>query len=272
MEPTTLSILGIGLWTGGLTRPEQLLEAAHLSAEEINQAVPEGAAIDKRARRRASPLSRAAADSFVAACEQAGFDPGTVSTVFASALGETPAMIDLVDQVCRGQEMSPMKFAVSVHSSSSTVVSINHKNRRFTSSISSNYDTVAAGLFEMAALLATGHGPGVLVFADDHSPDQFLREDERYCRVTGALALLRSQDLVLGQRVLGTVTLPSTEVTVAVAGPVVLPGLMTRSPLTGALDLVAALLGTGQTAVRLDRGQGSGYMSVVTPAAAGVTT
>lgn len=263
----TFQVLGTGLWAGGATT---VLELARLPLQTLSSATPAGEGIEKRTRRRATPLSRAAADAFGAAVRAAGVDASTVPTVFGSALGETPAMIEMVDHVCRSVELSPMRFAVSVHSSSSTVVTISEQNRKLTTSISANFDTVAAALFELAGILATTGGAGVVVLMDDHSPDQFLEPSERYVRLSVALALqVASQEQ--NPRA-ATLSLPyhAKDGATKLAQTVSFDGMLTRNPIAGALDLLAALSGDQAGEVELDRGEGSGYRVWVQPARAGL--
>lgn len=270
VQKMKFEVLSVGLWVGGVTEASEL---PLITDKNVSEAVPKGESIEKRTRRRATLLSRAAAESFAQAVRSASIDAALVPTVFCSALGETPAMIELVDQVCRGAELSPMKFAVSVHSSSSTVVTISEGNRSLTTSISANFDTVAAGLFEVAAILGSGEAVAVAVFLDDHSPDQFLVPEERYGRISVTLVLKLSPGETTHKH--ATLSLPSPDLTSFSKGvhlfrPPSLCGLLERSPVIGALDLALALQSSAPSVVRLDRGTGSGYLVAIEPPSSAV--
>lgn len=252
-----LSITGLGVWMAGARDVEQFRGGvADPEGEEI---VPDGTAIEPRSRRRATLLTRAMADAFAQATSQAALDPSHVPTVFASALGEAPTMISLVDQMCRGEEMSPMRFATSVHSAAAAVVSISAKNKGFTTAISSDYDTVGAALQEAWCLIQCSGEPVVVVIGDDCSPGEFLSETEGFERMAVAFAFAGTEEersgyiARIGMPELREPTLPQAS----------LPPAIARNPSAGAADLLSAVVGGRPGVVRLDRGRGSGLAASV---------
>ncbi len=253
----SLSVIGLGIWTAGATDLDQFRSGVHQQTEPI---LPSGRAIEPRTRRRATPLSRAMADACDQAVRQANLEPSEVPTVFASALGEAPTMISLVDQMCRNEEMSPMRFATSVHSAAAAVVSISGKNKGFTTAISSDYDTVAMALVEVWGLVACSGEPVVAVFGDDHSPEQFLGDDDSFERLAVALAFAGSESPssvpVLARLGLPEIGLPEMAPSELPAADV--PATIARSPSAGAVDLLAAILGRRAGRLKLDHGNGSG--------------
>ncbi len=262
-EGTPVWVVGAGAWMAGVTDISQFRAGARPSGEASQE--PAGAAIERRARRRATALSRAMADACAQAIQEAGESASEVPTVFGSALGEAPTMIALMDQMCRGEEMSPMRFATSVHSAASGVVSISNRNRAFTTSLSADYDTVAAALLEAAGLLLCGAESVVVVLGDDPSPVDFVPEEEGFERLAVALAL-RGREPAGGNKglALGRVGLPSQGLDSTLAGAE-LPPRLARNPIVGGLDLISALLSRRSGTLRLDRGRGGGYAVEVQP-------
>lgn len=249
-----LSIIGLGVWMAGAADVDQFRRGIQRkTGEELE--LPSGQAIEPRSRRRATLLSRAMADAFAQAVAQAGLDQSQVATVFASALGEAPTMISLVDQMCRNEEMSPMRFATSVHSAAAAVVSISGKNKGFTTALSADYDTVAAALVEAWALIACSGEPVVVVFGDDNSPEQFLTQENSFERLAVALALTGDTPRPPAP-VLARLSLP--KVAKANLPTATVPPTIGRNPSAGAVDLLAAVLNGRSGRVRLDHGHGSG--------------
>jgi hypothetical protein len=253
-SPSHLSILGLGVWAlGGLTL-EQLRDGAALSAPSPGEHEPPGTSIEPRSRRRATALTKAMADAHKAALDSAKLDGSTVASVFGSALGEVPTMLGLMEQMWRGQEMSPMRFATSVHSAASGVVSISTGNRGFTTSLSSDYDTVAAALLEAWGLIVTTGAPVVVVLGDDNAPAEFLQPEERFERLAVAIALGGPS---LAEKGLARVGLPTLGT--GTIAPIAVRETLAQNPVVGGLDLAIAALSRQTGRVRLDRDRGSGY-------------
>jgi hypothetical protein len=251
----TIAVAGIGLWLPGVPETTAWLGGARgVDARHGDYPAPTGASIEPRARRRTSPLSRALADAFVTAATQARVDTSTTAAVFGSALGEVSAMLTLLDQMSRGEPLSPMSFGTSVHSAASGVVSISAGNRGFTTSISAYHDTAASALFEARCLLETMGTPVVVACGDESSPDRFVDEAESFDMLAVAIALIPAD---YDAPVLARLSWPRRgdgDIT-----PPVVSDRIARNPQIGLLDLAAALL-AGQTGtVALDRGRGSGW-------------
>ncbi len=167
-------------------------------------------------------------------------------------------MIHLLDQMWRGQEMSPMGFATSVHSAASGVVSISSGNRGFTTSLSADFDTVAAALTEAWGWVQTQKEPAVLVCGDDNSPNDFVPDAEAFDLMAAALCLVPSNHpLPPPARPLARLSLPQQHT--PDLAPVTLSPRVARNPQAALVDLVAAIINGARGWVRLDRGLGSGY-------------
>jgi hypothetical protein len=254
-----LLVAGVGLWLPGVP------DVAAWRAGDRGVASPDdgftaasGASIERRARRRASPLCRAIADAYTAAAEQADIDTTANAAVFGSALGEVQTMLSLLDQISRGEELSPMGFATSVHSAASGTMSISAGNRGFTTSISAYHDTPAAAVFEARGLVQTRHTPVVLACGDTYSPARFVEGEEAFGMVAAAVAVVpEAADAQVLARLQGP---HRGEATVA---PADVPPLLGRNPECGLLDLVVAIVEGRTGVVSLDRGRGSGWCVTV---------
>jgi hypothetical protein len=199
-------------------------------------------------------LVRAIADAFSAAASQAEIDVETTATVFGSGLGEVTTMLSLLDQIGTGEDLSPMHFATSVHSSAGGTISISSKNRGFTTSISAYDDTPGAALFEARAVLETMKTPVVITCADENSPERFVADEDAFDTVAAAIALVPEPgDAPILARLRG----PHHEAPTLT--PVELPPRLGRNPQVGLLDLVAAILAGDRGVLSLDRGRASGW-------------
>ena len=257
-----LWVTGAGSWMPGVPTVDEFVRGKRPEGGAAAQ--PVGSAIERRARRRATALSRAMADACAQANQGAGLVASEVPTEFGSALGEAPTMISLMDQMCRGEEMSPMRFATSVHSAASGVVSISNENRAFTTSLSADYDTVAAALFEASGLILCGADSVVVVLGDDPSPADFVAEEDAFERLAVALALSSCEPDGRGGGPMGKISLPSVDASSTLAGAE-LPPRIARNPIVGGLDLIAALVAGRSGTLRLDRGRGGGFAVEVHP-------
>ncbi len=160
---------------------------------------PEGSAaalelLPPMVRRRASALTRSMADAFGQAMTQAGANPAEVATVFGSAWGETGALRELLQQIAAGEaELSPIRFAGSVHNTASGQLSIATANRGFTTSLAAGDDTVAMALQEALGLLANGLAEVLVVLGDVDPPAELAGPLERCDSLAVALHLHTGQ-------------------------------------------------------------------------------
>lgn len=243
-------VTGVGLWAPGFPNAEAWLSGA----PDPEAAAPTAGILGRRAKRRASPLTRVLAEVFAQAAEQGEVESSEAPAVFGSALGEADTMIGLLDQMWReGGEMSPMKFAGSVHNAASGAVSIATTNRDFTTSLAADYDTPAMALMEGVGLVATRSAPVVVVCGDEAAPADLVPEGERFDMLAAAVVLAPagSTEGLARLRGLGPAepTLDGAEVDDTLA----------RNPQIGLFDLVDAALRGRRGMLRLDRGSGRGW-------------
>ncbi len=261
-SPTELLVGGVGLWLPGVPGVEAWNEGARgITSADEEFPKPSGASIERRSRRRASPLCRALADSYETAATQAGIDKSTTSSVFGSALGEVTTMLGLLDEMSRHEPLSPMAFATSVHSAAAGTMSISAKNRGFTTSISAYHDTPGTALFEATGLLKSLGLPVMIACGDQRSPDRFVSDEHAFDMLAVAIALIPP----------GTEATPVAKLSVPHLGeptvPVAdVPPRLGRNPQAGLLDLAAALLAGHTGVVGLDRGRGTGWCVTVSAA------
>ncbi len=246
-----VAVEGVGLFMKDY--PTASAWAERQPAEEPQ--APKGAQLDRRSRGRSSVLTKALADAFFEAVDQAGLDPSEVSAVFGSALGELGTMLGLLNQMWRDQEdPSPMGFALSVHNAASGVVSIAKKNHGFTTSLGADHDTPAMALMEAIGIIATTGKPVIVVCGDEPTPGTLVSEDESWELATAAIALVPSaagsdESPRLVGPLVGASTLSGTEASPKLA----------RNPQIGLIDLVHAIQSREPGLLALDRGRGSGW-------------
>lgn len=254
-----LLVTGVGLWLPGVPDVDAWRAGARgITARDEAYPAPTGASIERRARRRAGPFSRALADAFAMAASQGGVDVAHTSAVFGSALGEVSTMLGLLGEMSRHEPLSPMAFATSVHSATAGIISISGGNRGFTTSISANYDTVGAALFEARGVLHSLHTPVVVTCGDESSPAGFVDDAVAFDMLAAAITLAPA-----GSEAPVLARLRGPHLDAAAQGARVpaadVPPRLGRSPQVGLLDLVAAILSGHEGVVSLDRGRGRGW-------------
>ncbi len=126
-------------------------------------------------RRRASLLTRAALDAIAQAAAGSGgapLDLGRAAVVFGSAYGETAALAELLGQLhSPGSELSPTRFAASVHNACIGQLSIAVGQRGFATSVAAGEATLAMALLEAQVLLESGEQDVIVAVADAEPPD-----------------------------------------------------------------------------------------------------
>lgn len=249
------AVAGVGVYTPGFASTAAFLQGVPDRASPA----PSGALLDKHSRRRASQLTKAFADVYKEALDEAGFDAATVAAVFGSALGEADTTIGLLDQLWRGPgALSPMRFAASVHNAASGVVSIGTKNTGFTTAIGADHNTPAMALLEGMAFVLTHDTPVIVVCGDEAAPQNLVSGEEGWDFLTCAVALAPAHTAPSS---LPRLAAPAkAEPSVAHAE---LPRGLAQNPVVGLLDLIRALRSGEAGRLRLDRGRGHGYCAQI---------
>lgn len=247
---TRFDVLGIGWASPGALDVAAWLESDRQPSGDIGTLKPP--ALDRACLRRASGFARGMASAFHQAATQSGADVSEVATVFGSSLGEAEVMLELLEQIERApEEVSPMRFAVSVHNAASGLVSISAKNRGFTTSIAADADTPAATLLEAMGASVDLGVPAVVVCGDARIATELLPEEQRFDSAFAALALAPANGSGLA-----TLSIPSLE---APPAPAELPNSLAINPQAGLLALVDAIARRKPGRIRLDAGKGRGY-------------
>ncbi len=146
-------------WQAWLRNPQPLPADAPASPP-----LPEMPAM---ARRRIDPLGRAALQ--VAYWAQADVDAAALPAmplVFASRWGELARSIGMLQELARGEALSPTAFSHSVHNAIGAQYSIQRGITANVSAVAAGEVSAAAGWAEAQALLATG-APAVLLTVFD---------------------------------------------------------------------------------------------------------
>ena len=258
MSEPKAAVAGIGLFVPGY--PGFCSWSAQ--AREEGSETPLGHSIDPRSRRRASGFARALADSYAEAVRSAALDPTQVASVFGSALGEASTMIGLLDQMwSEDGELSPMRFATSVHNAASGIVSITSKNQGFTTSVGADFDTPAMALAEAFGWLCTHEQPVIVACGDESVPEKLVREGAGWSLLSVAVALLPEREAPSD---LVRVAMPLLSERACTIVPDDVDPSVARNPQMGLLDLAQAVARRDRGVLRLDRGRGRGFSVEIT--------
>ena len=189
-------VMGLGLWTPGHASAESWCRGEFDASVET----PEVSLLSGPLRRRATGLTRMAVEAFHQATSQAGCDPATIPSVWATSHGEHTTAIKILDMMRRGEgRLSPTHFHNSVHNTASGYASIATGNCAPSTTLTGGAELVASGLLEAMCLLEASADGVVWVLADEPLLPPFDRGDGdsplalAFClssRSDGALALL----------------------------------------------------------------------------------
>jgi hypothetical protein len=141
-------------------------------------------------RRRASEADRAALRVAFDVC---GMDL-KVPTLFCSRHGEVQRSVELLDQLAKGETLSPMGFALSVHNAAAALFSISQANTCPMSALAAGRDSLPQGMLEAAGMLEAGSPQVLLIAYDGALPEPYQRfKDEDDPPYGLGLLLSRSQ-------------------------------------------------------------------------------
>lgn len=184
-------VAGIGVFGPGMTSWTTARDvlAGRTSYAPTEAPVPPAALLPPAERRRATITTRLALTVAQEALTNAGADPTTVRTVFASSSGSA----DIIHEICAALavsdfQISPTKFHNSVHNAASGYYSIAAGSMRSATSLCAYDGSVAAGLLEAAVHVVAENVPVLLVCFD--VPYPFPLSHARPMEGTWASALL----------------------------------------------------------------------------------
>ena len=121
-----------------------------------------------------------------------------IPSVFASRRGEVDRMARLLQDICAGDDASPMVFSLSVHNTTSGLFSIQSGNQSSSTAIAAGHDTVTAALIEACSRLACGQERVLLVISENQMPEIYHRfADRNEQPVAAAFMLTNSEQFIL---------------------------------------------------------------------------
>jgi hypothetical protein len=188
---------------------------------------PAAALLPERLARRASMLTRIAAEVLEQVCPGARLSD--VATVYATAYGETQTLGAILDSMATDGSCSPARFHQSVQNTAAGLLSIANGNRGFSTTISAGADTVAMALLECFGVLQQ-ESEVIAVFAEEPPPAPFAQSG---FAAAGAALRLSREPTPGAQRV----SLRRAEA----EPPFQLPGEFANNPITVSLSLAEAL-------------------------------
>lgn len=158
-------VLGFAAWAPGL---EDAAAWRAWSAAPValgRDGVPDARFLPAMLRRRCTPLTRIMLRAAFDVCPE----PlrAEVRTVFASRHGSINESIELIEGVARSQPISPAKFSHTVHNAQAALYSIATGNRRASSSLAAQEETLASGWLEALAHLEREPGRPLLLVQGD---------------------------------------------------------------------------------------------------------
>jgi hypothetical protein len=193
MTPLLAHIEGVGFWTRGL--PSWDAAIAHASAGTLVADAPSRPSpqlLPANERRRAPETVAVALEVAMAACHDAGREPSTLPSVFASTHGD----LGITDYMCatladEPRSLSPTRFHNSVHNAAAGYWTIGTGAMAAASAISAREASFAQGLLDALAHLASGDEAVLLVAYDGQSAGPLARMTPSDGLLGGALVLSR---------------------------------------------------------------------------------
>jgi hypothetical protein len=158
MNTLSARIEGIGYWSNGLPSWQSAcVYAATGALDAAAPAKPSPQLLAPNERRRAPESVAVALEVALAACAEAGREPQSLASVFASTHGD----LAITDYMCTTlaadpRAVSPTKFHNSVHNAAAGYWTIGSGCMRTTTAVSAFDASFAQGLLEALVQIATG--------------------------------------------------------------------------------------------------------------------
>lgn len=165
----TFSVLEHAAWAPGLATPEAWAEWAAAPFPIAAEGEPEVRAMPAMLRRRAGQLGKMALETaYQCLGERSG-----VPTVFCSRHGDVGRAVKLLDDLARGEALSPTGFGMAVHNASAGLFSIARADRANHIALAAGAASLHHALIEACGLLADGADTVLLVMCDCPLPAVF---------------------------------------------------------------------------------------------------
>ena len=164
-----VAVDGWAAWAPGLESAAQWQDWARAPEPLAGDGAPKLEFLPAMQRRRCDAASRLVLEVAHACCPPEQL--AQVRLVVASRHGPFATMISLLDDLARGEPVSPTRFAHSVHNAPAGQFSIFAHDARPSSSLAAGADSFAHGFLEALAFLQRDpNGPVLLVHADEPAP------------------------------------------------------------------------------------------------------
>lgn len=161
-------------WASGLETTAQWLDWLAAPAPLGSGGVAPLAEMPAMMRRRIDPIGRAALQA--AFWAQGSLPTGPV--VFASRWGEIARSVAMLQELARGQALSPTAFSLSVHNASSALYSIARQDKANYLAVAAGEFSAEAGFIEAQGLLADGAPQVLVVCADGPLPEPYAAQGD----------------------------------------------------------------------------------------------
>ncbi|KAF1689507.1 beta-ketoacyl synthase chain length factor [Pseudoxanthomonas koreensis] len=196
-----MRIEGIGLWSAQAPSWPGYRALLREGTAPTPATRPAPALLPPNERRRAPDTVLVALEAAQAACADAGRDPSTLPSVFASTYGD----LAITDHMCQALasaplELSPTRFHNSVHNAAAGYWTIGTGAMEPATALSAGSASFAMGLLEALAQLQAGAAAVLLVGYDGASPGPLHEVASSEGLLGGALVLAR--DAHAGPRLL----------------------------------------------------------------------
>jgi hypothetical protein len=206
MNNIEVDILGVGVW-GSAVRNWNDLQSVFdgQQLQDDGSKGPKPEVIPANERRRAPLPVRLAIEASWQACQQSGFDPAQLSSVFVSGLGDT----QLTDYMCRAligenKALSPTKFHNSVHNAAAGYWTISTGCMRSANSVAGNEKSMPLALLE-ALIESQAHTKPMLISFYDAPCSDVLQELLKNQQAFSAAIVISPKGFQHDKPVIGTV-------------------------------------------------------------------
>ncbi len=162
---TRLVVARWSAWAPGHEHPADWARWAERPGPLPVEGHPDARFLPAMLRRRCTPLTRTALTAAFGCLDES--ERARVRTVFASRHGSINESIELLENVVRGEPLSPTLFSHTVHNAQAGLFSIAAGNRRASSSLAAMEDTFVSGLLESLTHLERAPGERVLLVTAD---------------------------------------------------------------------------------------------------------
>ncbi|MCP3984569.1 MAG: beta-ketoacyl synthase chain length factor [bacterium] len=181
-------------WSPGIETAEAWKTWAHAPNPLATEGAPDAKFLPAMLRRRCTPLSKILLKVASEGCSEA--ERSDARTVFASRHGSINESIGLLENVARGERISPATFSHTVHNAQAGLFSIAMGNRQASSSLAGRHDSFGYGLLEALGHLEREPERPVLFVTGDVPLDPVFGSlvNEPACAYGVALLLARSGD------------------------------------------------------------------------------